>query len=56
MAFKDAYDKTTGRKVGRVPEQWFGIFKNLRKTPKAAAEQAADRTASKADSNKKGDK
>lgn len=33
--FKDAYDSRTGAKLpDKVPEQWFEIFPNLRKTPK----------------------
>lgn len=45
MAFKDAYDATTGRKLpNKVPEQWFGIFPNLRKTPKQRATEKPQET------------
>lgn len=38
--FRNAYDAKTGRKLpGKVPEQWFGIFPNLRKTPKQRASE-----------------
>lgn len=38
----DAYDKSTGRKLPyKVPEQWFSLFKNLRKTPIQKAREAA---------------
>lgn len=37
----DAYDKNTGRKLPyRVPEAWFSLFKNLRKTPIQKAREA----------------
>ncbi|MGO2313002.1 MAG: hypothetical protein ACTIOA_07325 [Brachybacterium tyrofermentans] len=49
----DAYDKTTGRKIPyKVPEKWFGIFPNLRKTPIQKAAEASK--ASKAASTKEG--
>lgn len=50
MAKVDAYDKNTGRKLPyKVPEGWFGLFKNLRKTPiqKAAEATKAGTAASK---------
>lgn len=37
--FRDAYSKSTGDKVGRVPHQWFDIFPNLRKTPAQKARE-----------------
>lgn len=41
----DAYDKNTGRKLpNKVPEAWFSLFKNLRKTP---IQKKADTAASK---------
>ncbi len=42
--WRDAYDKATGKKLPhRVPEKWFELFSNLRKTPiQKAAEKAAD--------------
>lgn len=44
--FINAYDAHTGQKLpNKVPEQWFGIFPNLRKTPKQkASEKAQDVT------------
>lgn len=37
----DAYDKTSGKKLPyKVPEKWFEIFKNLRKTPVQKAREA----------------
>ncbi|WP_181272831.1 hypothetical protein [Brevibacterium oceani] len=36
-AFVEAYDKTTGKKVGRVPKTHLKIFPNLSATPKARA-------------------
>lgn len=38
-AFVDAYDKATGRKLGKVPKSHLKIFPNLSPTPKAKAEQ-----------------
>lgn len=53
MAKADAYDKNTGRKLPyKVPEKWFGIFPNLRKTPIQKAAEASK--ASKAASTKEG--
>lgn len=41
VAKVDAYDKTTGRKLPyKVPERWFSLFKNLRKTPVQKAAEA----------------
>lgn len=37
--FRDAWDSTTGRKVGRVPHHWFDLFPNLRKTPVQKAQE-----------------
>ena len=38
----DAYDKNTGRKLPyKVPEAWFSLFKNLRKTPTQKAAEAS---------------
>lgn len=43
--FKDAYDAETGRKLpNKVPEQWFNIFPNLRKTPKQRATEKPQET------------
>lgn len=54
MAKVDAYDKTTGRKIPyKVPEKWFGIFPNLRKTPIQKAREA-DTKATTAASKKEG--
>ena len=40
--FRDAYDKTTGKKLPhQVPESHFEIFKNLRKTPAQKAQERA---------------
>ena len=54
----DAYDKTTGDKLPhQVPENFFQIFPNLAKTPKAkAADKAAATTGAKnqTDSKKEG--
>jgi len=36
-AFVEAYDKATGKKVGRVPRTHLDIFSNLSLTPKAKA-------------------
>lgn len=37
----DAYDKNTGRKLPyKVPEAWFALFGNLRKTPIQKAREA----------------
>lgn len=42
MAKVDAYDKKTGKKLPyRVPEAWFALFGNLRKTPMQKAREAA---------------
>jgi hypothetical protein len=39
--FVDAYDKSTGKKLpNKVPEGWFGLFSNLRKTPVQKAREA----------------
>lgn len=49
MAKVDAYDKTTGRKLPyKVPEAWFALFKNLRKTPTQKAAEATKKAASAA--------
>lgn len=48
--FVDAYDKNTGQKLEHpVPESYFDIFKNLRKTPiqKAADKAAGTKTQTK---------
>lgn len=38
--FRFAYDANTGKKLpNKVPEQWFDIFPNLRKTPKQRASE-----------------
>lgn len=38
----DAYDKSTGRKLPyKVPEHWFNLFGNLRKTPVQKAVESA---------------
>lgn len=34
-AFVDAYDKATGKKLGKVPKAHLKIFPNLSETPKA---------------------
>ena len=50
----DAYDKTTGRKLPyKVPEAWFSLFGNLRKTPIQKAREA-DSKAVTATSKKEG--
>lgn len=50
----DAYDKTSGRKLPyKVPEAWFGLFPNLRKTPIQKAAEAAKK-AGTATSKKEG--
>ena len=36
-AFVDAYDKATGKKLGKVPKAHLKIFPNLSETPKARA-------------------
>lgn len=36
-AFVEAYDKTTGKKLGKVPKAHLKIFPNLSLTPKAKA-------------------
>lgn len=54
MAKADAYDKRTGKKLPyKVPEKWFGLFPNLRKTPIQKASEAS-KTAGKASSKKEG--
>lgn len=56
--FVDAYNKDTGDKLPhQVPENFFDIFPNLAKTPKAkAAQKAAETTGAKnqTDSKKEG--
>lgn len=50
----DAYDKNTGRKLPyKVPEAWFSLFGNLRKTPNQKAREA-DSKAVTATSKKEG--
>lgn len=50
--FVYAYDKTTGQKV-RVPEHFFDIFPNLRKTPaQKAKDQPVTETATTATTQK----
>lgn len=53
--FKDAYDAATGKKLpNKVPEQWFGIFPNLRKTPKQRSIEKRQEVTPKPDSNERG--
>lgn len=50
--FRNAYDAKTGRKLpNKVPEQWFGIFPNLRKTPK---QRGADKAQEKPTKTERG--
>lgn len=50
----DAYDKNTGRKLPyKVPERFFDLFGNLRKTPVQKAREA-DKKATTATSKKEG--
>lgn len=44
MAKVDAYDKKSGKKLPyKVPEKWFSLFPNLRKTPVQKAAEAASK-------------
>lgn len=40
-AFVEAYDKTTGKKLGKVPKAHLKIFPNLSLTPKAKAQNVS---------------
>lgn len=54
MAKADAYDKKTGKKLPyKVPEAWFRLFPNLRKTPIHKANEAT-RKAGTASNTKEG--
>lgn len=53
--FVYAYDKTTGQKV-RVPEHFFDIFPNLRKTPLQKKKDLPVTEKATTATNKKGEK
>lgn len=53
--FVNAYDAQTGKKLpNKVPEQWFGIFPNLRKTPKQKASEKTQEVTPKPNNDERG--